>query len=256
MLKIPIVWSPLLQWNRLLSRLPVLFIDGIGAFDLISRGAMLNGLRSVDGGDSVLPFVVQFYGNPSSYLWDHDDGTTHEILQGEGGEQGDPLMPMLYSLGQHQALRAVQSKIRLDERLFAFFDDIYVVFRPDRVSEIYQFLEEDLWRHSRIQIHAGKTHIWNSGGHVLDGVDDILRVAQVANPDAWVWFGDHGLPPVERGISVCWALLWGRGRVCRLSCDQRLHPTDPYLSASLPFKTCSLRGCCFSSVLLLVPTTY
>ena len=89
---------------------------------------MLNGLRSVDGGDSVLPFVVQFYGNPSSYLWDFDDGTTHEILQGEGGEQGDPLMPMLYSLGQHEALRAVQSKIRLDERLFAFFDDIYVVF--------------------------------------------------------------------------------------------------------------------------------
>ena len=28
---------------------------------------------------------------------------THEIMQGEGGEQGDPLMPMLYALGQHQA---------------------------------------------------------------------------------------------------------------------------------------------------------
>ena len=38
----------------------VLSIDGIGAFDLISRGAMLDGLRSVAGGDSVLPFVVQF----------------------------------------------------------------------------------------------------------------------------------------------------------------------------------------------------
>ena len=36
----------------------VLSIDRIGAFDLISRGAMLDGLRSVAGGDSVLPFVV------------------------------------------------------------------------------------------------------------------------------------------------------------------------------------------------------
>ena len=115
------------------DRTTMLSIDGIGVFDLISRGAMLNGLRSVDGGNAALPFVLQFYGNPSSYLWDHDDGTTHEILQGEGGEQGDPLMPMLYSLGQHHALCAVQSKLRLDERLFALLDDIYVVCRPERV---------------------------------------------------------------------------------------------------------------------------
>ena len=67
-------------------RATVLSIDGIGAFDLISRGAMLDGLRSVAGGDSVLPFVVQFFGNPSSCLWDDDDGETHEIRQGEGGE--------------------------------------------------------------------------------------------------------------------------------------------------------------------------
>ena len=142
-----------------------------------------------------------FHGNASSYLWDHDDGTTHEILQ-EGGEQGDLLMPMLYSLGQHRALCAVQSKPQVNERLFAFLDDIYVFYSPERVSEIYKFLEEELWRHSRIQIHAGKTQIWNSGGHVPDGVDDILKIAQVANPDARVWFGDHALPLVEHGIRV------------------------------------------------------
>ena len=37
-------------------------------FDLVSRGAMLDGLRSVAGVDSALPFVLQFYGNPSSNL--------------------------------------------------------------------------------------------------------------------------------------------------------------------------------------------
>ena len=47
---------------------------------------MLDGSRSVAGGDSALPFVLQFYGNPSSYLWDDDQGETHEIMQGEGGE--------------------------------------------------------------------------------------------------------------------------------------------------------------------------
>ena len=28
----------------------------------------------------------------------------HTIPQGEGGEQGDPLMPLLFCLGQHPAL--------------------------------------------------------------------------------------------------------------------------------------------------------
>ena len=54
---------------------------------------MLEGLPSIEGGGSILPFVLQFYGNPSSYLWEDDEGTIHEIRQGEGREQGDPLMP-------------------------------------------------------------------------------------------------------------------------------------------------------------------
>ena len=163
-------------------------------------------------------------------------------------------MPMLYSLGQHPALCAVQSKLRVEERLFAFLDDIYVVCSPERVSEIYKLWEEELWRHSRIQIHAGKTQIWNSGGHVPDGVDDILRIAQVADPDARVWFGDHALPLVERGIRVL-GTPWGIGRMSRPSCDQRQHPTESCLSVFLRFRTCSLRGCCFSSVPTLVRTT-
>ena len=46
----------------------VLSIDGVGAFDLISRSAMLQGLRDVS--PAALPFVKQFYGSPSRYLWE------------------------------------------------------------------------------------------------------------------------------------------------------------------------------------------
>ena len=66
----------------------VLSIDGIGVFDLISRAAMLTALKDAPGCDRALPFVRQFYGRPSSYIWEDDSGTTHEIRQGEGGEQG------------------------------------------------------------------------------------------------------------------------------------------------------------------------
>ena len=64
--------------------------DGIGAFDLISRNAMMSGLRFMVDGDRLLPFVRAFYGQTSSYLWEDDVGEVHSIPQGEGSEQGDP----------------------------------------------------------------------------------------------------------------------------------------------------------------------
>ena len=40
----------------------VVSIDGVGAFDLISRNAMLQALLEIDGGDQIMPFVRQLYG--------------------------------------------------------------------------------------------------------------------------------------------------------------------------------------------------
>ena len=57
------------QWGALQTlidvddRANVLSNEGIGAFDLLSRGAMREGLRLVDGSSSALPFVLQLHGN-------------------------------------------------------------------------------------------------------------------------------------------------------------------------------------------------
>ena len=58
----------------------------------------------VGGGPNIMPFVRQFHGQPSTYLWEGDDGTVFHVEQDEGGEQGDPLMPLLFALGQHASL--------------------------------------------------------------------------------------------------------------------------------------------------------
>ena len=133
---------------------------------------------------------------------DDDDGETREIRQGEGGEQGDPLMPMLYVLGQHQALRSVQFRLRPHERLLAFHDDVYAVAQPERIVAVHRILGEELWQHSRIRINAGKTQIWNRGGHVPSGYETLLNEARAINPHAEVWFGGSDRPPEERGIRV------------------------------------------------------
>ena len=82
----------------------VVTIDGVGACDLISRNAMLEGLLRMEGGDQIFPFAWLFCGTP----W----------------EQGDPFMPMLSSLGEHPALEAIQRRFLDDEKLFAHFDDV------------------------------------------------------------------------------------------------------------------------------------
>ena len=51
-------------------------------------------------------------------------------------EQGNPLMPMLLSLGQHPALEAAQRRLRDTAKLFAHLDDVVFVCRPDRVAEV------------------------------------------------------------------------------------------------------------------------
>ena len=57
----------------------------------------------------------------------YDEGTAHRIPQGEGGEQGDALMP-LFALGQHEALQAVSRQLHPDESVFAFLDDVCLHF--------------------------------------------------------------------------------------------------------------------------------
>ena len=63
-------------------------IDGLGAYDMIARGAMLRGLMNVSG--VALPLTCMFHGKSSENLWEVDNGEVHRIPQGEGGEQAIP----------------------------------------------------------------------------------------------------------------------------------------------------------------------
>ena len=176
-------------------------LDGISAFDLISRKSMLEGLCRIPGGEQVLPFVRMFYGSPSVHLWEDDSGVVHHIRQGEGGDQGDPLMPLLYSLGQHTALVSIQEMLRDGERLFAFHDDLYVVTVPNRVGAIFAVVQECMRRDANIRVHLGKIKVWNAGGIRPRACDVLQQIAEAAGSRAPVWRGS-GLPTAEQGIKV------------------------------------------------------
>ena len=118
---------------------------------------MLGKLRQLPRASAMLPFVRLSYGQASQYAWLDDEGQQHWVTQGEGGEQGDPLMPMLFSLGVHDALARVQAQLRDGEYLFAYLDDVYAVTEPERTRPVYDLLAEALSDVAGIRLNEGKT---------------------------------------------------------------------------------------------------
>ena len=177
----------------------ILSVDGMGAYDHISRQSMLSALASRPDLAGVLPFASMFYGSPSTYLFYDERGVAHEVWQGEGGEQVDPLMPCLLALGQHEALQQARHHLHPSDSLYAFLDDIYITGHPDRTADQFRILQDSLRQHANIPVHLGKTRAWNSAGEEPPGLLDMLPPEDPANP---CWTGSWTLPAEKRGVVV------------------------------------------------------
>ena len=105
---------------------------------------------------------MQFYGSPSTYLWEDEEG----------------------------------------EHLLPFLDDIYVVCSAVRVSDVYASLQQELWRHSGIEVQKGKTHLWNRIFVMPSGCEAMTIAARAQDENAIVWRGDHELPPVQQEVKL------------------------------------------------------
>ena len=158
----------------------ILSIDGVGAYDHVFRSSFLTKLHQVPGLRGLLPFVRSIYAQPTTYVWTDDTGAQHRIRQAEGGEQGDPLMPLLFSLGIHDSLCAVSERLRPEDKVFAYLDDVHVASPPDRTRGAYNLLGEQLLAGAGIQLHTGKTRVWNRGGTCPPDVVDLGE--EVWNP--------------------------------------------------------------------------
>ena len=77
----------------------ILSVDGVGAFDFISRKAMMQCLMHMEGGEQVLLFVRLFYSSQSFFSLGEQHGNRPPHPPGRGRGTRDPLMPLLYALG-------------------------------------------------------------------------------------------------------------------------------------------------------------
>ena len=128
---------------------------------------------------AILPFVRLSYAQPSTYSW-FNEGERKVVTQAEGGELGDPLLSLLFSIGIQGVLEQVARSLGPGEHLCAFLDDIYMFASRTVCDRCVTFLVA-LHREAGIRLHTGKTRVWNRGGIVPARVEEL-------GPD--VWSGD------------------------------------------------------------------
>ena len=127
---------------------------------------------------ALLPFVLLSQGQPSTYSWHDDSGKRWTVTQAEGGEQGDPLMPLLFLIGIQGALEEVSRSLKEGEHLCAFLDDLYLVCEPERVRPLYDRLAEALSTVAGIRLYQGNTRVWNAIGQCPEDIADL-------GPEVW-----------------------------------------------------------------------
>ena len=211
----------------------VISLDGIGAYDHADRAQMLEALVALPKACSLLPFVAMFYGHTSEYYWTNDDGEVWSVEQGDGGEQGDPLMPALFALGQHPALASADAQLdqicfanhnHMGEAyfkplLFAFLDDLYVMTTREMARTAFDVVTGAVERMAGIRTNLGKLQLYShAGGACPPGFEDFLAARAIdAKP---IWTCDA--PQIEhRGIVVLGSPL-GTVEFCKAHAEARM----------------------------------
>ena len=165
---------------------------------------MLGLLIRMPNATPLTPFVKLSYASPSGYSWFDDAGTRRRVMQAEGGEQGDPLMLLLFSIGIQGALEEVAEALTPREQRYAFLDDVYIVCQPERVRVLFDMLAGALTRVAGIRLHDRKTRVWDCSGARLESIADLGRDVQQ-----------------PRGITV-WRTLLGSAEYITEKVERRL----------------------------------
>jgi len=172
--------------------LAVISFGGVGAFGHVPRGAMFRQLLAVLGLHSLLPYVRLWYGRQSRFLWTDDAGDVQEMNQGEGGEPGNPPMPSVLALAQHDSLAAARARLQGDDYFFAFFDYLYVVNTRGNAWAVCAAVTDKVATGVGVRINLGELLWWSKA--VGSCPPDFEEIGQQ------VWAG--GAVTHERGVKV------------------------------------------------------
>ena len=170
---------------------------------------------------ALIPFVLQWYGAPSESIWHDVEGRPHIIPQGEGGEQGDALMPALFCLAMHAALEHIQRDLGPEALVVAYLDDIYIVIPEHMAARAVFSARHHLQDRCGIRMHQGKLKAYcpNAPSAVHD-----LQAFNTPTNEVWV----HALPVEEQGVMVVGTPI-GTTEFCEAQFANRLNAQRDFL---------------------------
>ena len=162
----------------------------------------------------VVPFVRQFHGSLAIQLWESDDGVTHHIPQGEGGEQCCLLSGNTLLVAALRRLSRVVALLR---------------HKDPRKEE------------TSVERHGKKKQVLNAVGIRPPVCDELDRVAQAEDPEAPISLERLRFAPSAAGHQGVGHPFWS-GRIRRGSLGQNF-PITRFCWIVFPcFRTCSPRG--------------
>ena len=148
---------------------------------------MFDALNELPNAREMIPFLRTFYGQQSKFFVSGvDEDSDFEVLQGEGGEQGDALMLALFSLGLNLALRDARAALSPDETAFAFLDDVYLLVKRCNARAMFDRYTEAIFDFTRVRTNLGKIRCW--------GLGDANAPPGISELGSEVWRGNK---PVE-----------------------------------------------------------
>ena len=95
----------------------------------------------------------------------------HQIHQTERGANKETLLCLCFSIWAFKIPFA--QRMRSSDKLFTFLDDVHVVSPPNRTQDGCNILEKQLWTRAGIQLHTGKTRVWNREGTCPPGIEEL-----------------------------------------------------------------------------------
>ena len=206
----------------------ILSVDGIGAYNHVLRSVMLGWLLQIPGARQILRFCAPLLRCTVGLTRTDNVGQCLEL----GGEQGDPLMPLLFAIGIQSALEEVARSLEQESSCVLFSTTSLSALPPSRVQHLHKVLTEALSRHVAIQLHQGKTKTWNHVSIVPENVETFgsQRASQ---------FWAHRLDPLNT-FSARWMSASPRSVSCGCPSRQSL--------------ICSVHGTSWSKAQILATT--
>jgi hypothetical protein len=119
----------------------VLSLDLKNAFNTLDRGDLAKAIKRFSPG--LCKMAKWAYNEPSQLVLSGQGGDRHILRSAQGVRQGDPLGPLLFSIGIRSVLEDLGVYLGPDCVVLAYLDDVYILSKSaDTLDEVKEFFND------------------------------------------------------------------------------------------------------------------